>query len=246
MPLRALAVLLLATPLAACTVGDITSGGGGGDDTGGGGDDTGGGGADAAVTPDYSLTMTPPTASTTLGTVSNYSLTLSSTNFEGPVTLTATGLPASWTAEFAPPTVTLGRDDTAIVALSITVPPNGDAAPAGMTIGVDAQAAPGLRQASTVLTVANEYVVAIPAGAGSGAHQFPGRIDLKLGASLRILNSDTTLHRIHSNGGAGFPHQETSMGQGESYPVTPEDVGGYLFYCHDHGEGTGVTNLVVQ
>jgi len=198
------------------------------------------------VIPDYSLTMTPPTASTTLGTVTNYSLALTSSNFEGPVTLTATGLPASWTAEFSPPSPTLELDGSTIVALTITVPANADAAPTGMTIGVDALAEPGLRQASSVMTVANEYVLSIPAGTGTGSHQFPGRIDLKLGATLRIANGDTTLHRIHSNGGPGFPHQETSMGQGEAYVVTPEDVGGYLFYCHDHGEGTGVTNLVVQ
>lgn len=242
-PLRSLVVLLLATPLAACTVGDIT-GGGGGDDVGGG-DDTGPG-PDAAVIPEYSLTMTPLTASTTLGTVTSYSLTLTSDNFEGPVTLAVTGLPASWTAELSPTMVVLGVDsDTAIVALTITVPSNGDPA-TDAVIGVDAQAAPGLRQASSLMTVANEYIHAIPAGSGTGQHQFPGRIDLKLGASLRVLNSDTTLHRIHSNGGPGFPHQEGSMGQGEAYVVTPEDVGDYTFYCHDHGEGTGVTNLVVQ
>src|SRR5688500_11107915 len=115
MTLRAVLAILLATPLAACTVGDITGGpGGGGDDTGGG-DATGGPGPDAALIPDYSLTMTPPTASTTLGTVTSYSVTLSSSNFEGPVTLTATGLPASWTAEFSPPSPTLELDGSAIV-----------------------------------------------------------------------------------------------------------------------------------
>jgi len=244
-PLRTLLALLLATPLAACTVGDITGGGGGGGDDVAAGDDEGPGPDAAVVTPDFAVAMTPPTQTTTLGTVVSYSVTLTSTNFEGPVTLVATGLPATWTATFEPPTVDLDLDGSAIVALSISVPTNGDPA-TDAAIGIDAQGAPGLRQASSLMTVSNEYVLAIPDGSGGGPHQFPARIDLKLGASLRILNSDTTLHRIHSNGGDGFPHQEGSMGQGESYPVTPGDVGGYTFYCHEHGEGTGVTNLVVQ
>jgi plastocyanin len=243
--LRALLLVLLATPLAACTVGDITNGGGGGGDDVAAGDDEAPG-PDASPDPDYALTMTPPSAATTLGTTTNYSVTLTASHFEGPVTLAATGVPASWTATFEPPTVTLGLDDTAIVALSIQIPTDGEAATTPVTIGVDAQAAPGLRQVSSQLTVANELVVAIPDGTGGGAHAFPDRIDLRLGATLRILNSDTTQHRIHSDGGPGFPHQDESMAQGEAYVVTPGDVGGYNFYCHDHGVGTGVTNLVVQ
>lgn len=244
MPSARLAILarsLLVLPPAACTVGDIT-GPGGGDDVGVGDDDPGLA-PDAAPTPDYAVSIAPPSIDTTLGTESRYTITLSSDHFDGDVTLSATGVPAGWTATFEPSTVTLADGGTGAATLVVVVP--SDAAAAAATIGVDAQAAPGLRQASAALTVANEYVVDLAAGTGSGAHAFPPNLTLKLGATVRVRNSDTTPHRVHSDGGAGFPHQETSMAQGESYLATPGDVGGYRFYCHDHGDGLGATALTV-
>lgn len=247
--MRPLLVLALAAPLAACTVGEI-AGPGGGDDTVGGDDDPVGGDDDPAATPDaatpdFVAVMTPPTIDTTLGTISRYTITLDSTNFAGPVSLVATGVPEGWTAEFDPSAgVTLPLDGQATVDLVITVPSNAAASTA--TIGVDATAAPGLRQVSAQLAVANEYILTIPSGAGEGTHQMPGTLNLKLGATLRITNGDTIAHRVHSNGGAGFPHQDASMGQGESYVVTPGEAANYTFYCHDHGEGTGVTSLAVR
>src|SRR5689334_11199405 len=96
---RPLLAFLLATPLAACTVGDITGGGGGGDD--GVSDDSSGddvaAGPDAAVA-DFSVAMSPTTQATTLGTSSHYTVTLDSSHFAGSVTLTATGVPTGWTA----------------------------------------------------------------------------------------------------------------------------------------------------
>lgn len=239
---RWLLVLALATPLAACTVGDIT-GGGGGDDTG---DDVGGDpttAPDAAPPPDYALSMSPPMIATTLGTESRYTLTLTSDRYAGPVDLVVTGMPASWTVTMEPAEVSLSYDGTATVDLIVTVPTNGEAGAAA--IAVEATAGPGVRTTSGLIEVENKLIVTIPAGAGTGPHQFPGRIDLKLGAVLSIVNGDTIGHRVHSDGGAGFPHQPATMGPGAAYTVTPGDLGQYRFYCHDHGEGRGVTNLVV-
>ncbi len=244
--LRTLLALALATPIAACTVGDLTGpgGGGSGDDTGGG-DDTGDdvAGPDAAVAPDFTATMTPATLSTALNSETRYTLTLESSNFEGPVTLTATGVPATWTTSFEPSTVAMALDGTTTVQLVVQVPSNGEAMTA--TLGVEASGSPGTKVVSSQLVVANELTVVIPSGTATGGHQFPGRIDLKLGATLKVINSDGTLHRIHSDGGAGFPHQDNDMTQGQSYSVIPGDLGEYRFYCHIHGTGTGVTNLVV-
>ena len=187
--------------------------------------------------------MTPPTLATVLSSETRYTITLQSTNYEGPVTLITTGVPASWTTTFEPATVVLALDGTTTVELLVQVPSNGEATTA--TLGVEATASPGTRAVSSQLVVANELSVAIPSGSGTGGHQFPGRIDLKLGATLKIVNSDGTLHRIHSDGGPGFPHQDNDMTQGQMYQVIPGDVGQYNFYCHIHGVGTGVTNLVV-
>jgi hypothetical protein len=35
------------------------------------------------------------------------------------------------------------------------------------------------------------------------------------------------------------------MGPGGSFDVTPTD-GSDIFYCHDHGQGTGQVNLVIE
>lgn len=252
---RALLALGLATPLAACTVGDLSGPGGGGGGGGGGGDDIGDDDPlppDAAPVPDYALSISPPMITTTLGTTSEYTLTLQSDYYEGPVDLAVTGLPETWVATFDPEIVVVALNGTTTVRLSIAVPSNGaatyddPAAVATAPITVEATATPGARTALAELAVENHLYVDIPElGAPNGPHEFPGRIDLKLGAKLSIRNSDDATHRIHSDGGAGFPHQDDDMAQGQAYTVTPGDLGQYRFYCHSHGEGTGVTNLVV-
>ena len=109
-----------------------------------------------------------------------------------------------------------------------------------------AQASPGERTSAAQLNVLNELFLAIPAGSANGGHQFPDTLQLRRGARLTIRNDDTTLHRIHSDGGGGFPHQDNDMATGQSYSVVPTDAGNYRFYCHTHGEGTGDTTLAVQ
>ena len=70
---------------------------------------------------------------------------------------------------------------------------------------------------------------------------------INAGTMLRFINYDTAPHRVHSDGGAGFPHQDFDMGPGQEYDVTPTGTSTtYRFYCHSHGESTGETNLTVQ
>lgn len=238
--------VLLTLPLSACTVGEITSGGG--DDTGGDddiGDDDPGDSPDAAPVPSYAIAVTPPAQTTDLGTELRYTVVLSSSNFTGVVELAAAGVPESWTATFSPSAaITVPLDGTATAELVVTVPTDAEATTAA--ISIDATAAPGERVASASATVNNQLVLEWGVGTGGGNHGFPNNLALRLGATLHIRNGDTTQHRVHSDGGPGFPHQETSIGQGQEYVVIPGDVGGYRFYCHDHGDGTGVTNLTVQ
>jgi plastocyanin len=237
---RSLLASLLLAPLAACTVGDITgAGGGAGDDV----EDDPGVAPDAAPPPDFAVTLAPARLETTLATESTFTLTLTSERFTGPVSLAATGVPEGYTARFAPTAVTLPVDGVATVELIVAVPAGASGAAA--TIGVEATAAPGLRQASAELEVAPVFVLDLPTGTGTGAHPFAPTLELKLGTTLRIRNLDATGHRIHSDGGPGFPHQPATMVQGQEYVVTPGDVGNYRYYCHDHGEGRGVTRLTV-
>ena len=236
---------LAALPLAGCDVGSI--GGGSGDDISTGDADTGGG-PDASVvdppTPDYRVSMTPPTIDTQLATEARYTITLDSTNFTGTVDLAATGVPDSWTALFSPTTVTVPLDGQATAELVISVPANAEATTA--SIAVAATASPGTRSATAAMTVTPDLTLEWVAGTGNGPHGFPTNLSVRLGTHLHIRNGDNAAHRVHSDGGPGFPHQDNDMLTGQEYVVTPGDVGGYRFYCHDHGDGTGVTNLTVQ
>src|SRR4051794_38744146 len=87
---------LAACSLAACEVG-VTPAGGGDDNSGD--DDVS---VDArppsidAPAAAYSLAVTPPTAATTLGTETTFTVTIGAQHFDGAVALTATGVPASW------------------------------------------------------------------------------------------------------------------------------------------------------
>jgi hypothetical protein len=239
--------LLFALLLApACTVGEVIGGPAGGDDTDVGGDDEVGLGPDGSVADpeEFSVSMTPLSITTTLGTTSHYSLALQSDNFAGPVTLAATGVPAGATVTFTPPAPTLTLDGSVTVDVAIVI--NTEFIAGTSTIGIDATATPGLRSASGQYVVTPDYILDITPGTGGGAHPFPGTLRLPLGTELHIRNLDTAGHRIHSDGGLGFAHQGATMPQGAEYAMTPGEAASYTFYCHDHNVGSGVTNLVVQ
>ena len=237
--------LLIVVP--ACTVGDVSGPGGGGGSLDAGADDSG----DAAPNgPDptpanFTLALTPPSVDTTLGTEVELSVVLSSINFAGPATLTAIGVPDSWSIAFDPPVVSLSLDGVATATMMVTVPTNAEA-----TIGqiqVEAAAAPGQRAALASVNVANQVIVRVPTGTGAGAHPFPAPLEIRLGAQVTIANDDPALHRIHSdNNSEGFPHQDDEMGAGGAYSFTITQPGSYNYYCHIHDVGAGVGRIVVS
>jgi plastocyanin len=228
--------------VAACDVGSALPGPGGDDDPG----------ADAAVSidapvPAYSLALDPPALTTALGTEVTYVVTVQASAFDGPVALAVSGAPASWTITFTPPTVTALDGSTVASEMKVVIPSNGEAAPAGTPLTVDASAAPGPRSATATLTVANEYTFSIGDGTGAGLHfgaMAGGLLRLRAGATLHITNNDTVGHRIHAGGGV-FEHQATTMGPGQSYTVTVLD-GSDTFYCHNHGQDKGEVNVNAQ
>lgn len=244
--LRATSTSFLALVLAAgCTVGDLS----GGTPDPGSGPDAGPGDqpqADAApnapdaAPPDYALTLAPSTAAIELGQEYVFTVSLSSERFAGPVTLAATGAPDSWNVTFAPSeTIDLPLDGSAIATMTVQVPSDAEAAIADVVL--TATADPGERSATGAVTVANQLTVAIADGVADGQHAFPGLATVRLGAAIRILNTDGTAHRIHSNNdNAGFPHQEDTMATGEAYEFTLNRTGQFDYYCHVHDVQAGV------
>lgn len=196
--------------------------------------------------PDFALSLDPTESNTTLGTTTHYTVTIASTGgYAGDVDLSAIDVPSSWTAQVVPPTVTLSANGMTTADLAITVPTNGAAISA--TPGVSGNGSPGTHAANAMLTVANEVIIPFAAaGIGAGNHNLPATMSINLGTTLRFVNYDSVGHRVHSDGGLGFPHQGASMGNGQEYDVTPGEVGSYRFYCHDHGEATGATDLTVN
>ncbi len=237
---------LAVTLLAGCEVG-VTPGGGGDDDD----VQVDAGARIDAPTAAFTVTVAPPTATTILGTATTFTVALDAQHFSGPIALTASGAPASWTVAIAPPTVNVVDGVPATATVTVTIPPNGDAAPTGQALTINATSSvAGAEVGTAALTVAKEYAIAIAAGTGGGNTHFGamngGLVRVKAGTLVHIRNADTTAHRIHSGGGiGGFPHQPNNMGQGQEYAVTVTD-GSDVFYCHIHERGAGEVNLVVE
>jgi len=234
-----------------CTAGSVEGLGGGGGG-GGGGDASPASAVDAepsgpdAGPPDYALSLSTTPTELGLGESAEITVTLTSARFAGAVVLSAAGAPPSWTVTFEPSnTANLIYDGTAEVTMRIQVPTNGEAADTALEIS--ANAAPGLRTGSAPVNVANSLTVTIEGGTDAGAHAFPSSLPVRVGTEITFLNSDGTIHRIHSNGeDAGFEHQEGFMSQGETYSFTFTAGGEYAYYCHIHDPPSGVGSFLVS
>ena len=249
-------LLSLLLALGACDVG--TLGPGGGNPGPGGGsnpespDAQPAPGTPDAAPPDFAVSVTSSTNATTLGTEVHYQVMVAGFhNMTGDVALTTMGVPASWQSTLTPSTVTLDANGVGTADLKLVIPT--DAKDLTATVGVSASgsAITHTASAANALTVANEVIVTITDGTGAGVHPFPARIDINVGTKLRVMDADNAKpHRIHSDAtaGDGFAHQDNDMTVGQEYDVTPTQGGGtqYRWYCHDHGQGTGVVNLVVH
>lgn len=249
--LPTLASLFGAIIFTACGVGEITGPGG---NPGPGG---GPGSPDAHVAtppgPDaqqsFAVAVTSPTTATTLGTEVHYTVTVSSTNFAGLVALNPTGAPATWTVTVSPAQLTVPLDGSITADVKVVIP--SDTPDLTGTVGISAFGTPGTQVATgPALTVANEYLVTVGANIGNGDHKLPPRVELRLGAKLRIMDLDASAqHQIHSDSGAsGFPHQPNPMQMGQEYDVTPTETGSFSWYCHIHGQAANGdnSNLVIK
>ncbi len=199
-------------------------------------------------TPDFTIAA-DTAAPTTLGTASDVDVTLRSTGYTGPVTLTVLGLPASWSAALSDTTVDLPADDSVTVSLTVTVPSNGAPAAGGQSFSIQATGGALQHSAGIRLTVADEFVIHLLAGASAGPHWSAGAhgAHLNVGTTLTIKNDDTTAHIIHSNISAlGFPHQDLGGGgiaPGGTFSAALTSVGSGTIACHTHShtDTLGVT-----
>lgn len=239
--LSRLLAVLLCSAAAACTVGDITDGQPGGSNTGG----------DPATEPgtpgtpgnppapgQTGITLSSPAAVTTkLGTTIEIPIAVSAAGVTGNIALTATGVPAGWTASVVPASVS-GTEATE-VHLVVQVPTNATAT--AHQLGVAASGS-GVSQAVVApVTVQNQLDLSIASG---GTHTFSGVVYVKAGAQLIIKNNDGINHQVHAS--SPLQHQGAAMAPGGTYTQTPNATGQVTVYCHIHGQGTGTLNIIVQ
>ena len=251
----ALALILALAPLVGCSVGEITGtgvgdgdGNGSGDGSGDGdGDGDGSGGGGGENTPTVSLEVLPALAEMTLGTSATFDVIVTAEDYSGSVALALQGAPASWQVSFDSPSLQFTGSGSLTGTMTVTVPPSGDAVAVGAMLVATATMGPS--QTAVQIDVEKTLLVPIRDGVGaSGAHGFPRDITIKSGTVVRFMNYDTTSgHTIHANGGDSFPHEDDQMapapssGQtGGMYEITTGPSGIYDFYCHDHGENTGI------
>jgi len=201
--------------------------------------------------PGFSLSVTTPPA-TTLGTTANFTVDIRSSSHSGTVTLTAAGAPSDWTVAFTPSaTVSLVGGASTVVTVQVTIPSNGTAAPSGRALTLQGSGSSGSTSASASVTVANEFVMPIVAGAGSGPHwgaHGGAVVVLRAGTLLRFLNNDAAGHIIHAGSGIpGLQHQSSvsPLALGQSYTATV-GLGTDDISCHAHEAGSGQVTFVVR
>lgn len=196
-----------------------------------------------------SISLSPPSTNTTLGTTLHLMATITSNGYAGNVTLNAFGGPADWEYTF-PPSISLTVGEVEVVTVDLTIDSNGSAATGGTNVTVSAAATGQSAVGDTSnITVANEYVIQMGNGVGAGTHWtgVPFILNLRNGTTLRIVNNDTVSHQIHTGGGiVGLPHQAAAMAPGGSYVGTIGSTGTDTIYCHIHSPSSGMFGIGVQ
>ena len=188
----------------------------------------------------FAISASPSTQSALLGSQSYYYVKVRSCDTSAGNSLAASGVPTNWTVTFDPTSVTPAANSTAVALMKIAVATNGDA---GVhAIDVSAQSAAATVHASPSLDVTNMYIITIPDGSGSGDHHIGGTLYLRVGATLRMFNADTTSnHLIHAGLVPGFQHEYVGgpgISAGQYYDLTSTSSGTDMVYCHLHGGGT--------
>lgn len=200
-----------------------------------------GSGNSTGANPDFRVSA-DTAAGTTLGTAVTVHVHLTSTGLAGVVSLSVTGAPGTWTVTPPSNPVNLTANGQTIADVVVTIPSNGDAAPSGRTLTIEATVASHSDTAQTVVTVANQFIAPIAVGANSAGGHWGAlagtTIHLNTGTLLTFRNDDTTSHLIHAGTSLpGLQHQNTSgpgIAPGGTYDQTLTGTGTDLVYCHLH------------
>jgi hypothetical protein len=201
-----------------------------------------GGSTDAA--PDFSVTA-DTAAATTLGTQVTIHVHLASTGVSGPVTLTLTGADSTWTVTPPALPVNLTANGQASADVMVTIPSDGNAAPTGTTLTVDAVTGTHDHTATSLVTVANQFIIPIRLGATVGGTHWgvpsADTIRLRIGTQVLFRDDDSSGHIIHANpANIGLAHQGTSspIFQGGTYAQSVTLSGLDRVTCHSHPTDT--------
>jgi hypothetical protein len=243
--MRKLSVALLGLALlGGCDVGSTPAGTGGADAAAGGGDGGGTGGDAASATP--ALAISASAAAITAEMYDSQKVTITvqgSGGFAGAVNLTASivdaaGVPyTDVTVTLASPTVTLTADGVATVEATIATTNKFPVPATTLSLKIDAVAGAvtATLPANPSVNIDGQYTLRV-ANAGASC-SFPAAPagPLLVGTKMRFLNTSATIAvTIHTNGGAGIPHQNTAqtLAQNEAYERTATAVGNLIWYCH--------------
>jgi hypothetical protein len=197
------------------------------------------GGNSTGATTGFDLTVDTAAAST-LGRSVTFHAHLVSHGSSGAVTLNVTGAPGTWTV--TPSAATLPQNGQTTADVVVAIPSNGDAAPTGQSLAIEATVGALSDTARTAVTVANQYILPILQGAGSAGGHWGTlaltTVHLNVGTMLTFRNDDTTAHLIHANATiAGLVHQNTGGPgtiPGGTYDQTLTGTGTDQVYCHSH------------
>jgi hypothetical protein len=212
----------------------------------------------------YAVSLDKATDTVDLLAQATFQVSVASSNYQGSVALSATGLPSDVTARFDNATLTLSGTGT--VTATLTLETASTSAPGSVPFSVVATGGETHMSASSTLTVASNLTITIPAGVDQnggttsspvmdafGSYPItitaPTDISSQDPVTIHFYNGDTVPHEIHaSSPGAGFPHGSGEFGPGQMEPTQRaiNMKGTYDFYLHDQNGPKTVGRIVVQ
>lgn len=222
--------------------------------------------SESTTTPRVDATLDMTAVTTELNKTVKLQLSVTSANgFSGAVTIAAAlGDATSGTAVTAvqmtvDPTVTLTDGLTAMVPVTLTIPPDATGSVLNDKLTLTVTSSAGTATASAPVTVNPIFTVVFTEGTNNVAsqHAEEGKsFTVKRGATIRFSNDDSTVvqHIIHGDGNV-FPHEEprgpdtTTQIKGKSYDVqtiaiAPGSQG--QLGCHSHNSSATYTTFTVM
>lgn len=235
----------------------------GGSSSNSSGNGSGSGGSGGNVVPQMATyEVSVESATVELMSAVEVEVTIEPNEFIGPVSLSALGLAAGVTAEFAPATVDLDGSSTATAVLTLRT--LSSVAPGEVAFVVVGASEPGEKSGAASLTVEPVITLFIPQGVNDlgsindpymtayGPYPIeitaPGDISAQNPVTVKIQNADTVQHEIHAEDEEiGFPHSPGPIAPGAmDQPREVTSKGTINFYLHDQGTVNTPGRIIIQ